>query len=132
MVFDKVSPIIITNLNELERTEAFAEIIKQPCYSGGLFFIQQPLSDYNHHYGTSFRLPNQREEDGKEAEEKGVDINYIPFYGLHLLAGRNFSSVKEKFDEFIVNERVTKPWMEPEEAVGRSWLSMKVKQRLLA
>jgi putative ABC transport system permease protein len=121
MGFDSKSPIIITNLNELERTEAFRQkLLSNPAIKDVCFSSSSPLSDYNHHYGTSFRLPNQREEDGKEAEEKGVDLNYISFYKLQLLAGRNFSSLKPTFDEFIVNEKVIKAmgWS-PEQAIGQ-------------
>ena len=62
----------------------------------------------------------QREEEGKEAEEKGIDLNFISFYKLELLAGRNFTSSKNNFTEFIVNEKLINAigWS-PEEAIGQ-------------
>jgi len=119
--FSKEDPIIMTNLNELEKTEVFRQkLLSNPAVKEVSFSSSGPMSDYNHHYGTSFRLPGQREEDGKSAEEKGADLNYLSFYKLELLAGRNFSSLKENFDEFIVNEKVIKAmgWT-PEQAIGQ-------------
>ncbi|MEJ0030155.1 MAG: hypothetical protein WDO15_07185 [Bacteroidota bacterium] len=45
---------------------------------------------------------------------------YIPFFDLDILAGRNFTVVKDRFDEFIINETVAKSmgWT-PDEALGR-------------
>ncbi len=119
--FSKDDPIIITSLNELERSEAFRQrLLSNPAIKDVCFSSSSPLADYNHYNGTSFRLPNQREEEGQEAEEKGVDLNYLAFYKIDLLAGRNFSDLKEKFDEFIVNEKAARAmgWT-PEEAIGR-------------
>lgn len=119
--FSKEDPIIITNLNELEKTEAFRQkLLSNPAIKEVCFSSSSPVSDYNHHYGTSFRRPGQREEEGKEAEEKGADMNYLSFYKLELLAGRNFSTVKENFTEFIVNEKLIKElgWT-PEQAIGQ-------------
>jgi putative ABC transport system permease protein len=119
--FNNEGPIIITNLNGLEKNEAFRQkllshtAIKEVCFSSS-----SPVSDYNHHYGTSFRLGSQSETEGKEAEMKGIDTNFISFYGLTLLAGRNFTTVEDSFKEFIVNEKVIKAmgWT-PEEAIGQ-------------
>jgi putative ABC transport system permease protein len=119
--FNNEEPIVITNLNGLDKNETFRQKllshkdIKEVCFSSS-----SPVSDYNQHYGTSFRLASQSETEGKEAEMKGIDTNFISFYGLTLLAGRNFTSVEEDFKEFIVNEKVTKAigWT-PEEAIGR-------------
>ena len=70
--------------------------------------------------GTRFRLPDKPDLEGLEAEMKIGDLNYLNFYGLELLSGRNFSANKDTFDEFIVNERLIKSlgWT-PEEAIGR-------------
>jgi putative ABC transport system permease protein len=57
--------------------------------------------------GTLFRLPGQPGEEGMEAEMKIGDLNYLDFYNLKLISGRNFSENKFEFDEFIVNERTT-------------------------
>lgn len=121
MGFSQADPILITNMNELDKSEVFRQkLLTNPGIKEVSFSSSGPLSDYNHHYGTSFRLPGQREEDGKAAEEKGVDMDYISFYELELLAGRNFSSVQETFNEFIVNEKVIRAFnWKPEEAIGQ-------------
>ncbi|HTE30161.1 MAG TPA: ABC transporter permease [Chryseolinea sp.] len=122
MGFSKEDPVMLVQMNELEKIEAFRQkLLLNPAIKEVSFSSSSPLSEYNHHYGTSFRLPGQREEDGQEAEEKGVDENFLSFYGLQLLAGRNFSGVQEKFKEFIVNEKLIKGlgWT-PEQAVGRN------------
>jgi putative ABC transport system permease protein len=119
--FNNEEPIVITNLNGLDKNETFRQKllshmeVKEVCFSSS-----SPVSDYNQHYGTSFRLASQSETEGKEAEMKGIDTNFISFYGLTLLAGRNFTSVEEDFKEFIVNEKVIKAmgWTS-EEAIGR-------------
>ena len=58
MGFSKEDPIIITNLNELERRETFRQkLLMNPAIKDVAFSSSSPVSDYNHHYGTSFRLP---------------------------------------------------------------------------
>lgn len=119
--FTNKEPVIITNLNGLDKNETFRQKllshteIKEVCFSSS-----SPVSDYNQHYGTSFRLPGQSETEGKDAEMKGIDTNFISFYGLTLLAGRNFTTVEENFREFIVNEKAIKAmgWT-PEQAIGQ-------------
>jgi putative ABC transport system permease protein len=121
MGFSKEDPVLITKLNELERGEVFRQrLLQHPSISDVSLSSSGPVSDYNHHYGTSFRLPGQREEEGKEAEEKGADINYLSFFKLQLIAGRNFSSLQQNFNEFIVNEKlVSELNMTPEQAIGQ-------------
>ncbi len=119
--FSKDDPVLVTNVNELERGEAFRQkLLQHPAISEVSLSSSTPVSEYNHHYGTSFRLPGQREEDGKGAEEKGVDLNYLEFFKLELIAGRNFSSVQQNFNEFIVNEKlVSELNLTPERAIGQ-------------
>ena len=119
--FSKEDPVLITNLNELERGEVFRQkLLQHRSISDVSLSSSSPVSDYNHHYGTSFRLPGQREEDGKSAEEKGADMYYLAFFKLQLIAGRNFSSVQQNFNEFIVNEKlVSELSLTPEQAIGQ-------------
>lgn len=119
--FSKEDPIVIANLNDLERGEVLRQkLMAHPSVKDVTLSSSAPLSDYNHHYGTTFRLPGQREEDGKGAEEKGVDINYLSFFNLELIAGRNFSSVQPSFNEFIVNEKLVKELgLTPQQAIGQ-------------
>jgi putative ABC transport system permease protein len=119
--FSKVDPIITNNLNSIDKTEVFRQkLLSHPAIKDVSFSSSSPMTEDNHHFGTSFRLPGTREEDGMGAEEKGVDMNYLSFYGLEVLAGRNFSSMEQNFTEFIVNEKVVKAlgWT-PQEAIGK-------------
>ncbi len=119
--FSKQDPIVISSPNGLDKNETFRQrLLSNSAIKEVSFSSSSPVSDYNQHYGTSFRLPSQTETEGKEAEMKGVDVNFIPFYKLTLLAGRNFTTTEEKFKEFIVNEKLIKAlgWT-PEEAIGQ-------------
>lgn len=70
--------------------------------------------------GTNCRLPHQAETEGQEAEMKAIDLDYLDFYQLQLIAGRNFTRTSEQFDEFIVNEKLVKALgMTPQEALGQ-------------
>ncbi len=79
-----------------------------------------PMAVEGFQLGTNYRLPEQSSEEALEAEMKVVDVNYLDFYGLQLLAGHNFTKNKEAFDEFIVNETFLASYgWSPEEAIGK-------------
>ena len=122
--FSRKDPVIAVNMNEPAKAEVFRQqLLSNPEIKDVTFSSSSAIAEYNHNLGTSFRLPGQGEEDGIGAEEKGVDLNYIPFFGLDLIAGRNFLSMEEAFTEFVVNERVCK-------ALGRTPTQM-LGQRLI-
>ncbi|MCL6258316.1 ABC transporter permease [Aquiflexum sp. TKW24L] len=79
-----------------------------------------PMAVNGFQLGTRFRTSDMPEENAYETELKIGDTNYLDFYELDLIAGRNFSGNKANFDEFIVNERLLKllGWT-PEDAIGR-------------
>lgn len=79
-----------------------------------------PMAVNGFQLGTRFRTSDMPEENAYEAELKIGDTNYLDFYELNLIAGRNFSGNKVNFDEFIVNEQLLKSlgWT-PEDAIGR-------------
>lgn len=79
-----------------------------------------PMAVNGFQLGTRFRTSDMPEENAYETELKIGDTNYLDFYELDLIAGRNFSGNKANFDEFIVNERLLKSlgWT-PEDAIGR-------------
>jgi putative ABC transport system permease protein len=107
MGFSREDPVIAMNMHEPKKAEVFRQqLLSNPAIKDVTFSSSSAMAEYNHNLGTSFRLPGQGEEDGIGAEEKGVDLNYISFFGLDLLAGRNFLSMEEKFTEFVVNEKV--------------------------
>jgi len=119
--FTREDPVVTNNLYNIDKTDVFRQkLLSHPAIKEVSFSSGGPISEYNHHFGTSFRLPGQREEEAIGAEEKGVDMNYLSFYGLELLAGRNFSIVEQNITEFIVNEKLAEAmgWS-PEQAIGR-------------
>ncbi|OOG72984.1 ABC transporter permease [Algoriphagus sp. A40] len=79
-----------------------------------------PMAVNGFQLGTRFRTSDMPEADGYETEMKIGDTNYLDFYGMELISGRNFTGNKSDFDEFIVNERLLKSmgWT-PENAIGR-------------
>lgn len=119
--FSKEDPILIADLREVDRGEALRQkLLQHPAIKDVSLSSGSPTTEYNHHFGTSFRLPGHREEDGKGAEEKGVDLNYLSFFNLKLIAGRNFSSMQPQFNEFIVNEKLVNELnLTPEQAIGQ-------------
>ncbi len=102
-------------LNEFKNTLLQNKDVSKVSFGSG-----PPMAVNGFALGTLFRLPNQPGEEGKEAEMKIGDLNYLDFYGLKLISGRNFSMNKNEFDEFIVNELLLKSlgWT-PEEAIGK-------------
>lgn len=103
-----------------ESNEAFrTRLLEHPYITDVTFGSSAPIP-VDMSYGTSYWLPQQSEVEGKEAEMKVVDPGYISFFNLQLVSGRNFSDVREPFDEFIVNEKLAKSmgWT-PEQALGR-------------
>jgi ABC-type antimicrobial peptide transport system permease subunit len=107
--FSREDPVISMNMDEPTKSEVLRQqLLSNPSIKDVSFSSSSAMAEYNHNLGTSFRLPGQAEEDGIGAEEKGVDLNYISFFGLELIAGRNFTNLERQFNEFIVNERVCK------------------------
>ncbi len=97
-----------------EKLLSNSEIAKVAIGSG------PPMAVNGLQLGTTFRLPEQSPEESLEAEMKIGDVHYLDFFGLELLAGRNFHSNKDTFDEFIVNETLLKSYgWTPQEALGK-------------
>lgn len=71
-------------------------------------------------YGTNYRSPEQGEVEGKLGLMNCVDPTYLSLFDIKLIAGRNFTTLREPFDEFMVNENLVKSmgWT-PEQALGR-------------
>lgn len=102
-------------LNEFKNTLLQNKDVNKVSFGSG-----PPMAVNGFALGTLYRLPSQSGEEGLEAEMKVADLNYLDFYGLELVSGKNFSESKFEFDEFIVNERLLKSlgWT-PEEAIGK-------------
>lgn len=113
--------VIMTPAPALDKLEIFRhEMLAENTITDVAFGANPPVTVNGIRYGTSFRLPGQSEEEGQECQMKVADLNYIDFFKLKLLAGRGFTSLKERFDEFLVNEKLIRAmgWTS-EDAIGR-------------
>jgi hypothetical protein len=119
--FSTDDAIVITYLHDHEHAETLRQQwLTHPAIADVSFSSSSPQASSQYRYGTSFRLPAQPVEEGQEAEMKGADLNYLSFYKLTLLAGRNFTTVEDNLKEFIVNEKlITALHWTPEQAVGQ-------------
>ena len=113
--------VVITSVPEFDKIDIFKNsLLSHNEISEVSFGSGPPMGIDGLSLGTSFRLPNTENEDGIYSEMKIGDANYLNFYDLELLAGKNFTSTKDKFDQFIVNETLLKYYnWSPEEAIGK-------------
>ena len=118
--FDREA-VVITETPVFEKLDVFRNrLLEDPGITEVAYGSGPPMAVHGIQLGTSYRLPEQAAEEALEAEMKIGDVHYLDFYGLELLAGRNFLTNKEAFDEFIVNETFIKPFgWQPEEAIGK-------------
>lgn len=118
--FDSESIIKIPVPNTASAHALQLQLEQQPGVEQVTYGSGPPLSIDGLSYGTSIRLASQPETDGQEAEMKGIDTTYLSFFGLKLIAGRNITTLKHPFDEFVINERaaLAMGWT-PEDAIGR-------------
>ena len=118
--FDK-GTAIITEIPNAEKGSVFREkLVSNANITKVAMGSGPPMAVNGFQLGTNFRKPEQSPEEALEAEMKIGDIHYLDFFGLELLAGRNFHSNKEAFDEFIVNETFLKSYgWAPNEAIGQ-------------
>lgn len=96
------------------------QLLQDPNIDAVTFASGPPISVDNISYGTTFRLPGQSENEALGSDLKACDTSYLRMYGLKLIAGRNFTTAKWPFDEFIITEKTAAQlhWT-PEEALGR-------------
>lgn len=113
--------IVMTPAPEFDKLEVYRNsLLENKDIAKVTFGSGPPLAVDGLQLGTSFRLPEQSPEEALSAEIKVGDTNYLDFYGLELLAGRGFTTNKEAFDEFIVNETLLKSYgWNPQEAIGK-------------
>ena len=113
--------VVTTPVPNEQKAEALRQrLLSQPGIEAVSLATGAPTS-LDVRMGTNFRLPHQAETEGQEAEMKSIDLDYLDFYNLKLIAGRNFTRTTEQFDEFIVNEKLAKSLgMTPEEALGQA------------
>lgn len=113
--------VVITESPNLDKSPVFREkLLADGSISKVSFGSGPPMAVNGIQLGTSYRLPEQSDEESMDAEMKVGDLHYLDFFNLELLAGRNFLSNKEAFDEFIVNETFLKSFgWKPDEAIGK-------------
>lgn len=70
--------------------------------------------------GTGFILEGESEEQRKDTQVKTVDADYIPLFGLKLIAGRNLNDY-DTITEYVVNRRFVKVagFDNPQDIVGK-------------
>ncbi|WP_422107631.1 ABC transporter permease [Winogradskyella sp.] len=113
--------VVITPAPEFDKTEVFKNaLLSRSDIVDVSFGSGPPMGIDGLSLGTSFRLPNKAAQEGIYSEIKVGDAHYLDFYDLELLAGKNFTTTKDKFDQFIVNETLLKSYnWTPEEAIGK-------------
>ncbi len=113
--------VISTPVPEFNKIEVFKNsLLQNNKISNVAIGSGPPMAVDGFMLGTTFRLPHQSKEEAQESEMKIGDLNYLDFFDLQLIAGRNFRTTKQAFDEFIVNEKLLKSmgWT-PEEAISK-------------
>lgn len=113
--------VLIAPIPNYDRLEVFkSSLLSDSQFESVSFGSGPPMAVNGLQLGTTFRLPSQSEMEGFHGEMKIGDANYLDFFDLELIAGRNFRENKQRFDEFIVNETVLKvlKWT-TEEALGK-------------
>ncbi|GMN11485.1 ABC transporter permease [Croceitalea sp. MTPC9] len=113
--------VVITESPDYEKSTVFREKL---LANGGISKVSYgsgpPMAVNGFQLGTNYRLPEQSEEESMDTEMKIGDLHYLDFFNLELLAGRNFLSNKEAFDEFIVNETFLASFgWKPSDAIGK-------------
>lgn len=113
--------VVITEVPDFEKLKVYRDrLLGDSGISKVAFGSGPPMAVDGIQMGTNYRLPGQNENEVLMAEMKIGDVNYLDFYDLELLAGRNLLTNKEAFDEFIVNEALIKSYgWQPEEAIGK-------------
>lgn len=113
--------VVITPVPEFDKIEVFKNsLLSNSNIAEVSFGSGPPMGIDGLSLGTSFRLPNAISDEGIYSEIKIGDSNYIKFYDLELLAGKNFTITKDSFDQFVVNEALLKTYnWTPEEAIGK-------------
>ncbi len=112
--------IVTTPVPDEQRAEALrTRLLNQPTITEVTLATGAPTAA-EVRMGTTARLPHQTEVEGLEAEMKSIDLAYLDFYQLKLVAGRNFTRISDEFDEFIVNEKLVEALgMSPQAALGQ-------------
>lgn len=113
--------VITTETPEYKKLDVYKEaLLEDASITNVAFGSGPPMAVNGLQLGTNYRLSGTSIDEAMGSEMKIIGPNYIDFYGLELLAGRNISENKEAFDEFIVNEKIIQAYgWTPQEAIGK-------------
>lgn len=113
--------VVMTKVPRFNKLETFKNsLLQQSNITEVSFGSGPPMGVNGISYGTTYRTPEETVNEGKDSEMKVGDVNYLNFYNLKLIAGRNFTTTKSRFDEFIVNEKLIKSYgWNAEESIGK-------------
>ncbi|WP_100630037.1 ABC transporter permease [Algoriphagus formosus] len=113
--------VLMTPIPQADKTEFFKNQLQQTSNVLDVTIGSGPPMAVNGlQLGSRYRIPEMAENEGYETELKIGDDNYLNFYDIELLAGKNFMNKTPSFNEFIVNESLIKTFdWTPEEAIGR-------------
>ncbi|NAS31881.1 FtsX-like permease family protein [Flavobacteriaceae bacterium R38] len=113
--------VVITPYPSFSKLETYkTSLLQESTITEVSFGSGPPMSINGLSLGTTYRIPEEPVDEGKDSEMKVGDVNYIDFYDLELIAGRNFITTKNRFDEFIVNEKLLESYgWTPQEAIGK-------------
>ncbi|MEQ8471226.1 MAG: FtsX-like permease family protein [Marinoscillum sp.] len=111
---------------EVEKLETIAGAYKAESYiADATLSYTAPMSGSN--WNNSYFERGGEYQDGNNANMKFGDENYLDFYNIKLLAGKNITNrrLSDSTAEAVVNRRLISSlgWNTPEEALGQ-WLDM--------
>jgi len=126
MGFDYEDVVVVSTPSESEKDpEGFMKLIQSKSYvQDACLQFEAPLSDNN--WNNSYSILGEDIKDGHNANLKFIDENYIDFYNIKILAGRNItdknSNPNDSTYNVLVNEHLisTLGWKTPNEAIGRT------------
>ncbi len=112
--------VLTVPIPDISKIEIFRQELTSNPDIVDVAFGSGPPTSTNRSYGTNTRLPHQSKGEGISTEMKAIGKNYINFYELEIIAGRNFTYVSDDSVQYIVNEKLAKSlgWG-PEEAIGQ-------------
>ncbi len=108
---------------EPRRMDVFRERLLQNPAIENISFSSGPPTTNGRQYGTNYRLNSEPADQMRDAEMKVVDLNYLQFFDLDIVAGDwlTETNVVDGFNGFIVNETLVKSLgLDPENAIGET------------
>ena len=133
--FNKEQKLIIPVRERIDDRQEIIknEFLRNPSFAGATFSSTVPGRDLTGRWTTT--RPDQPERAGVDANFYYVDPDFIPLYGLEVIAGRAFQKgiSTDMYNPFIINETALKDfgWATPEEALGKGLLTFDSVQTII-